>query len=56
MSFFDLFRINKIKDENSALKARINVLEKNLSDLGFTEYAQTNPLFSLKGGFCIKTA
>ena len=41
MSFADLFRVKKIKAENEQLKAKMSALEKNLSDLGFTEYEQT---------------
>lgn len=41
MSFTDLFRVKKIKAENEQLKAKMSALEKNLSDLGFTEYEQT---------------
>lgn len=41
MSFFDIFKIDKIKEENKRLNIRVSYLEKQLSDLGFTEYEQT---------------
>ena len=41
MSFLDLFRIDKIKEENAQLIDRVSHLEKQLADLGFTEYEQT---------------
>ena len=41
MSFFDIFKIDKIKEENKRLNIRVSYLEKKLSDLGFTEYEQT---------------
>ena len=41
MSFIDLFRVNKIKAENTSLQSRITELENKLSELGFTEYTQT---------------
>lgn len=41
MSFIDLFRVNKIKAENTSLQSRVTELENKLSELGFTEYTQT---------------
>lgn len=41
MSFWDIFQIKKIKEENTRLNIRVSYLENQLSDLGFTEYEQT---------------
>jgi len=41
VSFWDIFQIKKIKEENTRLNIRVSYLEKQLSDLGFTEYEQT---------------
>ena len=41
MSFWDIFNIEKIKQENTRLNIRVSYLEKQLADLGFTEYKQT---------------
>ena len=41
MSFWDIFRIDKIKEENQRLNIKVYHLEKQLVDLGFTEYEQT---------------
>lgn len=41
MSFWDIFNIEKIKQENTRLNIRVSYLEKKLTDLGFTEYEQT---------------
>ena len=41
MTFWDIFKIDKIKEENQRLNIRVSYLEKQLSDLGFTEYEQT---------------
>ena len=41
MSFWDIFRINEIKQENERLNIRVSYLEKKLQELGFTEYEQT---------------
>ena len=38
MSFIDLFRVNKIKAENTSLQSRVTELENKLSELGFTEF------------------
>ena len=41
VSFWDIFQIKKIKEENTRLNIRVSYLENQLSDLGFTEYEQT---------------
>lgn len=41
MSLVDMFRAKKIKAENEQLKAQVTSLQSNLSELGYTEYAQT---------------
>lgn len=46
MSFADLFRVKKIKNENDQLKFQVHELEKKLSDLGFSEYEQTKAAIS----------
>jgi predicted nucleic acid-binding Zn-ribbon protein len=40
MSFWDIFKIDKIKEENERLNIRVSYLEKQLADLGFTEHEQ----------------
>jgi len=47
MSFFDIFRISKIKSENEQLKVQNNELEKQIADLGVAEYTQTKEKISL---------
>lgn len=46
MSLTDLVQINNLMAENKVLKARVSELEKNISDLGFTELTQANASLS----------
>jgi len=41
MSFWDIFKIDEIKTENERLNIRVAYLEKQLAELGYTEYQQT---------------
>jgi len=40
MSFFDIFRVKKIKAQNDQLSQQVLQLEAKLASLGFTEHEQ----------------
>lgn len=50
MSLADMFRAKKIKTENEQLRAQVSSLQKNLSELGYTEYAQTKAAINKLNG------